>query len=182
MWTGTESTISYNPSITGFFEIGIPLGRIGFIFDRRSNKIQKILLPGFKSLPDCDSPHKALFKHFLQSLFYGKDPVPAVPHEVLDWSGLTFFQSSILKYLKNHVRKGQVISYSELALKAGFPKAARACGSALAANPFPLVVPCHRVICQNGDIGGFQGERHNISLKKRLLEMENVFLCPAVWD
>lgn len=106
-----------------------------------------------------------------------KNSVSPVPDKVLDWTGLTPFQASILHYLKNHSRRGELISYSELALKAGFPKAARACGGALANNPFPLIIPCHRVVCQNGAIGGFMGNKTNIALKKRLLRMEGVFLA-----
>jgi methylated-DNA-[protein]-cysteine S-methyltransferase len=50
---------------------------------------------------------------------------------------------------------GKTVSYSQLARKAGNPLAARAVGNALAKNPLPLVIPCHRVICADGSIGKF---------------------------
>lgn len=175
--TGTENIISYNPENQGFFSIDSFLGRIGFIFHLQTDKIQRILFPGFKALPSslCSCSHKPLLKQFLEALPL-KGPLPEIPDRVLDWTGLTPFQNSILRYLKNHSRRGQLISYSELALKAGFPKAARACGGALAVNPFPLVIPCHRVICQNGGMGGFMGNKKNIVLKKHLLRAEGVFI------
>ncbi len=64
---------------------------------------------------------------------------------------------------------GETRSYRWMACRIGSPGAARAVGQALAANPFPIVVPCHRVIRSDGDLGGF-GSRPE--LKRRLLEME----------
>ena len=55
------------------------------------------------------------------------------------------------------IPKGETKSYGELAKIIGHPGAARAVGNALARNPFAPVIPCHRVIKQNGDIGGFSG-------------------------
>jgi len=64
---------------------------------------------------------------------------------------------------------GEMHSYRWVAYRIGSPGAARAVGQALAANPFPVVVPCHRVVRSDGDLGGF-GDRPE--LKRRLLEME----------
>ena len=173
MWTGTESTISYNPEFQGFFHLETSFGRIGVVFDLGADKIQKILPPGFTGsfLSGHFSSLKPLLEKYLEAWIFNR-PLPYIPDDRLDWTGLTPFQISILCYLKNHSRRGELISYSELALKAGFPKASRACGRALANNPFPLVIPCHRVICQNGEIGGFMGGRQKIILKKKLLRME----------
>ena len=63
------------------------------------------------------------------------------------------------------------MSYGELARRLGRPRAARAVGQALAANPVPLMVPCHRVIRADGSPGGFGG---GLDLKRRLLELEGV--------
>lgn len=62
------------------------------------------------------------------------------------------------------IPKGEVRSYSWVAKKVGSPKAARAVGQALKNNPFPLVIPCHRVIRKNGSLGGYSKE-----LKKKRL-------------
>ena len=53
------------------------------------------------------------------------------------------------------LRRGEVITYAELAVRAGSPGAARAAGSAMAANPLPLVIPCHRVVRADGAPGGY---------------------------
>lgn len=67
---------------------------------------------------------------------------------------------------------GRTCTYAELAAAAGSPKAARAVGQALARNPFPLIVPCHRIIGANGRLTGFTAHR-GIALKEQLLAMEN---------
>jgi len=66
---------------------------------------------------------------------------------------------------------GQTRTYSQLAKKAGFPKAVRAAGAALAKNPIPLIIPCHRIIRSNGQIGGFSATGGS-RMKKRLLQSE----------
>ncbi len=67
------------------------------------------------------------------------------------------------------IKPGHVASYSELAEAAGAPRAARAVGNACARNPFPILVPCHRVVKSDGSIGGFGGDA---SMKRYLLELE----------
>lgn len=69
------------------------------------------------------------------------------------------------------VPKGKVISYGDLAKKAGFPKAARAVGSALNRNPFAPRVPCHRVVKSSGEVGEFA---HGAERKIAILRSEGV--------
>jgi len=64
---------------------------------------------------------------------------------------------------------GQVRTYEWVAKKAGRPNACRAVGQALKHNPFPLIIPCHRVIRKDKDIGGYALGRKK---KERLLELE----------
>lgn len=66
---------------------------------------------------------------------------------------------------------GQIITYAELAERAGSPRASRASGSACGANPVPLFVPCHRVVASSGGLGGFGG---GLEMKKALLRLERV--------
>ena len=66
---------------------------------------------------------------------------------------------------------GFISTYGRIAEYIGSPQLSRAVGRALATNPFPLVIPCHRVVRSDGSIGGYQG---GIEIKKRLLEMEGV--------
>lgn len=84
------------------------------------------------------------------------------------------FQQTVLRALYA-LPKGQVISYGKLAERVGKPRAARAVGTAMARNPFPLVIPCHRVIRAGGDVGRFQGGRSSgPALKRALLGLEGV--------
>jgi methylated-DNA-[protein]-cysteine S-methyltransferase len=76
---------------------------------------------------------------------------PDIP---LALDGLTPFTSSVLGACRR-IEFGQVLTYSELAARLGRPAAARAVGNALANNPLPLIIPCHRVIRSDGKIGGF---------------------------
>ncbi|MDP8207035.1 MAG: MGMT family protein [Candidatus Electryonea clarkiae] len=69
------------------------------------------------------------------------------------------------------IKPGYTITYGELAEKSGHPGAARAVGTAMARNPVPIVVPCHRVITSNGCLGGFTG---GPDLKRTLLRLEGV--------
>ncbi len=64
---------------------------------------------------------------------------------------------------------GQVRTYKWVARKAGCSKACRAVGQVLKNNPYPLIIPCHRVIESNGCIGGYMGGR---KIKKKLLNLE----------
>jgi len=66
---------------------------------------------------------------------------------------------------------GQTVSYGQLAKLAGRPTAGRVVGNILARNPVPLIIPCHRVIRSDGQIGGFSGAG-GIKLKQKMLELE----------
>jgi len=71
------------------------------------------------------------------------------------------------------IPKGKVMSYGQLAETIGIPKSARAVGSALAKNPFPLIIPCHRVVRADGSLGGFGG---GLAMKRELLTKEGISL------
>ncbi|HEX4415237.1 MAG TPA: methylated-DNA--[protein]-cysteine S-methyltransferase [Lacipirellulaceae bacterium] len=66
---------------------------------------------------------------------------------------------------------GQTRSYGELAAECGSPGAARAVGSVMAKNRYPLIVPCHRVLAAGGELGGYSAP-DGLKMKERLLEME----------
>jgi len=88
----------------------------------------------------------------------------------VDWSSLTAFQQKALRAAAQ-IPYGSVVTYSGLPRKIDTPKRARAVGNALAQNPFPLLIPCHRVIKGDGSIGGFSAAG-GTGLKIRLLKME----------
>ena len=64
---------------------------------------------------------------------------------------------------------GETMTYGQVAVSIGNPKAVRAVGAACGANPIPLLIPCHRIIGSNGNIGGYSG-RGGANYKKKLLE------------
>ncbi len=87
----------------------------------------------------------------------------------IDWDFVPPIHRSILLTLRKTVPLGQTITYGELAKRCGMPKAARLVGQAMAKNPVPILVPCHRVIRSDGSLGGFSG---GITLKRKLLDLE----------
>ncbi|MEV0264392.1 methylated-DNA--[protein]-cysteine S-methyltransferase [Streptomyces sp. NPDC050617] len=93
----------------------------------------------------------------------------------LDWSLTTGFNRRVLRALAAHVPYGTVVGYQDLARRVGEPGAARAVGTAMGANPLPVVVPCHRVVESDGGIGGFGG---GLEVKRALLALEGVLPQP----
>lgn len=90
----------------------------------------------------------------------------------LDFSGVSPNRIRIYEALRR-VRRGSYVTYRELAELAALPRAARAIGSAMAKNPLPLIVPCHRVIRSDGRLGGFSAEG-GVRLKALLLASEGI--------
>ncbi|MEW2520576.1 methylated-DNA--[protein]-cysteine S-methyltransferase [Actinacidiphila alni] len=93
----------------------------------------------------------------------------------LDWSLITGFNRRVLRELATGVPYGAVVGYQGLADRVGEPGAARAVGVAMASNPIPVVVPCHRVVESDGGIGGFGG---GLEIKRILLALEGVLPAP----
>lgn len=81
---------------------------------------------------------------------------------------LTSFQKKVYTVVKK-IPLGEVRAYAWVAKMAGRPAAARAAGNALNKNPFPVIVPCHRVVHSDGSLGDYA---FGAGLKKRLLEIE----------
>jgi methylated-DNA-[protein]-cysteine S-methyltransferase len=71
------------------------------------------------------------------------------------------------------IPRGSVSTYRRIAAHLGSPGGARAVGNALATNPFPIVIPCHRAIRSDGTLGGYQG---GLAMKRALLEQEGVVI------
>lgn len=81
---------------------------------------------------------------------------------------LSPFEKKVLRVTLK-IPLGQTRSYAWVAKAAGNPKAVRAVGQALKKNPFPFLIPCHRVVRSDGCLGGYAG---GVKMKKTLLEIE----------
>ena len=88
----------------------------------------------------------------------------------LDDEGIDEFRRSVYAATRT-IRPGAIATYGEVALMVGAPGAARDVGAALARNPFPIIVPCHRVIGANGRLTGFSAPG-GLATKRRMLEIE----------
>jgi methylated-DNA-[protein]-cysteine S-methyltransferase len=88
----------------------------------------------------------------------------------IDWHGLAPFSLRALR-AAGKIPYGQVRSYAQLAEQIGRPGASRAVGGAMAANPMPIVVPCHRVVGSDGKLHGYAAP-NGIETKAFLLRLE----------
>ena len=168
----TKQTLSYQ-----LFET--PVGQTGVVWSSAGNpKILKIYLPEkglLKSIrsefPDAvaGEPRAAMkIRDLVMKWFEGTDW--RFGSNRLTQGCCYEFQKKVLTGTAL-VKRGKVITYGRLAEKIGDRGAARAVGTALGRNPFPLVIPCHRVVRADGSLGGFGG---GLPMKRRLLEMEGV--------
>jgi methylated-DNA-[protein]-cysteine S-methyltransferase len=105
----------------------------------------------------------------LDEYFEGRRQAFDVP---IDWSYLAGFTREVLRATAR-IGFGDVSSYAGVAAEAGSPRAVRAAGNALGANPMPVVVPCHRVLRTGGKLGGYTG---GLERKEFLLRLEGALL------
>ncbi|WP_165973989.1 methylated-DNA--[protein]-cysteine S-methyltransferase [Marinitoga lauensis] len=146
------------------FIVSTPVGSIiGYI---NNNKIFRIDLTN-EILEDVYDEYTADFYYKIKEYLSGKDVLNEIPYEI---NFKNEFEERVLTELKN-VKFGHVVSYKELAIKAGYPNAARAVGSVMAKNKIPLIFPCHRVIKNNGHVGKYGGGE---DLKRYLLKIEGL--------
>ena len=87
----------------------------------------------------------------------------------LDLTGTTTFQQAVWKATLS-IPYGETRTYGWVAKEIGIPRAGRAVGQALGRNPFPIVVPCHRIVSSDGSLGGFS---NGLEMKRRLLALES---------
>ena len=113
-----------------------------------------------KQISDCESRMHAYFD--------GKEIEFA--DITLDFGGANEFTTRVYTELRK-IGWGQTTSYGALAKKLGKPNAARAIGAAMGKNPWPLIVPCHRVLAASGKIGGFSAYGGRAT-KRHMLQLE----------
>ena len=82
----------------------------------------------------------------------------------------SYFQKLVWKEIEK-IPYGKTKSYKDIAIQIGNPKSSRAVANACGKNPLPIIRPCHRVICSNGEIGGYSAYG-GTKLKKALLKIE----------
>ena len=92
----------------------------------------------------------------------------------VDRSGFTLFQSAVYEAVAR-IPRGKVKSYGEIALQIGRPRSARGVGMAMAHNPLPVIIPCHRVVGASGALTGYSAPG-GVNSKEWLLIMEGVAL------
>jgi methylated-DNA-[protein]-cysteine S-methyltransferase len=93
----------------------------------------------------------------------------------LDWTLVGPFGRRVLA-ITAQIPYGAVLSYAQVAARAGSPHGSRAAGNALGANPIPIVVPCHRVLRSGGALGGYAG---GLERKRMLLALEGAAPAPG---
>jgi methylated-DNA-[protein]-cysteine S-methyltransferase len=157
-------------------------GRIGFAWTYVQEKplIKKI------SLPAADGQGELLILNDFPHAVKGSDEIvvrmgdairqyldggsSSFSLEYLDIQSCRGFQKRVL--LQDYkIPRGMVFTYGGIARKLSMPGAARAIGTAQAGNPFPIIIPCHRVVRSDRTLGGFGG---GIKMKKALLQLEGV--------
>lgn len=122
-----------------------------------------------KRIPTGHTAAGKKLQQALTRLMAGQAPNwPRVP---IAFRELPDFTRTVLQTLYNDIPYGETTTYGELAEKAGSPKAAPAVGQIMANNPWPLIVPCHRVVSCTGDIGSYTGDI-GVDMKEFLLKAE----------
>ncbi|XP_069510542.1 methylated-DNA--protein-cysteine methyltransferase [Ambystoma mexicanum] len=111
-----------------------------------------------------------LMAYFLEPCKVYELPLPPFHHPVFEKDTFT---RQVLLALSGQVKFGDSVSYKQLASLVGKEKAVRAIGGAMRSNPVPLLIPCHRVVCSNGDLGAYMGGRGN-HIKEWLLAREKL--------
>lgn len=113
----------------------------------------------------ADASHPYLTR-ILEHLRTGEGDLTDIPLHL----EVTSFEREVLEFLRK-LPRGKTMTYGEIARRLGRPGAARAVGQAVAGNPIPVVIPCHRVLPASGGVGGYSGG-HGPATKRKLLERE----------
>jgi methylated-DNA-[protein]-cysteine S-methyltransferase len=161
----------YHTCLTAF-------GYVGIQFEADPFLVHRVFLPSSRKRTLVDriqetaptepgsTPRVLAVCNDLKAYFLGAPIKP--PWQSLRFDGLTPLRRAVLEAVAA-IPYGEVRSYGQIAAQVGHPRAYRFVGTTLANNPFPILIPCHRVILADGSPGRFGGGR---ALKERLLELE----------
>jgi O-6-methylguanine DNA methyltransferase len=148
-------------SMQSIYQIVTPIGACTAI--ENDGEVIRLILPGLPAPPSAGAPQTALASQ-LAEYFEGRRREFTVPTKL---DGPAFFTAAWQAALQ--IPYGETMTYARLAESAGRPDAVRACGQAMARNPLPLLVPCHRVVYAGGKRQNYLGGE---AMKKYLLELE----------
>jgi len=177
--TGSEGQLFYTTLIS-------PIGPIHIAFTKRG--VSRILLSKdpeetfveyleerYNKVAKRDDRGLAFFKKELRTYFSLSKKIEEVgPRPIfsfrspIDLLEGTPFEKVVWQAIRE-IPYGKIISYEDLAIKIGRPKAARAIGMACKRNPIPILIPCHRVVGKDRSLKGYSS---GIEIKRRLLEIE----------
>ena len=163
-----------------FRQVSFPFGTCGIVWLETAEgpRVQRVFLPSLKDTAEAQMrttytdvrpgahPQIVDLGQRMQAFLEGE----AVSFDlaIAALERCTDFQQRVL--LAEHaIPRGWVSTYGHIAVHLGVPGGARAVGMALAHNPFPILIPCHRAIRAGGEIGGYQG---GVAMKRALLAME----------
>ncbi|MEO0254772.1 MAG: methylated-DNA--[protein]-cysteine S-methyltransferase [candidate division WOR-3 bacterium] len=153
-------------------KIKSPLGKISIKF--KEGKIKEINFLDNKNYKNFEVEGKVeeefskVIEEF-KNYFVGKKEDFKFSYKLIDLNFIDDFKKKVFMELLK-VKWGEVITYSELAEKLGNRNLRRKVGRALSENPYPIIIPCHRVVGKN-NLGGFSG---GLDWKKKLLKLEGV--------
>jgi len=150
---------------------GSPFGFCSIAFE--GSNIYSMIFPDNEQVALVDFSKRLKTKDFEKDNVRATQLIHAVfeenMHPELKLKG-TVFQQAVWKALQE-IPVGKTSTYAEIARKIGHPKAVRAVGTAIGANPVAYLIPCHRVLRTDGGLGGF---RWGLEIKKKMLRAEGV--------
>jgi len=167
-------------SLHGYCLFDTSIGRCGIAWTDRG--VASVLLPDTtdsalrarlaRRFPEAhETVPTQEMKHAIEAIVALLSGEPAdLSFVALDMNGVPSFNQRVYEAART-IRPGTTCSYGDIARQLGVPGSARAVGQALGRNPFPIVVPCHRVLAADGKTGGFSAPG-GTSTKLRLLAME----------
>jgi methylated-DNA-[protein]-cysteine S-methyltransferase len=158
-----------------------PFGYAALLYSIDPFNITEIFLPspdkgyilkkthGIGAEKNLSNAKVSLVAEAVQNYFKGKkEPFPPLFFDWIDFGNITSLEKEVL-FATTSISYGKTASYGDIARFLGRPKAYRFVGNTLAKNPFPVLIPCHRIIRRDGSTGGFGG---GMELKVKMLALE----------
>ncbi len=163
LWYGTLAE-----SPVGALQVAVSgLGVVAVEFGTNEARFVERLRQAFGVQPHRSSERAGPAVQQLEEYVAGKRKAFELP---VDLGGCSDFQRKVLQ-AATEVPRGRLATYGEIAARIGAPRAARAVGQALARNPVPIIVPCHRVVASDGSLTGYSGGA-GVETKAKLLRLE----------